>query len=109
MEYDFSAGRSGLVSLVGSTNCLAIDMRVGGSALFEKSSRKILGWSFSFQLNLGSQIVFITKNDSKKILSLIRSMKSCSSEVALYLHKSATLPCMNTVVMSGLLLHRYVE
>ena len=54
-------------------------------------------------------MVSITKNVSKKILSLIRSMKSCSSEVALYLHKSATLPCMNTVVMSGLLLHRYVE
>ena len=35
MEYDFSAGRSGRVSLVGSTNCVAIDVRVGGSAHFE--------------------------------------------------------------------------
>ena len=67
---------------------------MGGSILEDKSSFKMLGLTFSFKLDWGSYIISIAKTASKKIGALIRSMKFLSPEVALYLYKSTTCPCM---------------
>ena len=65
-----------------------------GSVLEEKSSFKILGLIFSSKLDRGSYIISIAKTASKKIGTLICSMKFLSSEFALYLYKSTIQPCM---------------
>ena len=57
------------------------------SVIEEKSHFKMLGLTFSSKLDWGSYIVSIPKTASKKIGSLIRSMKFLSPEVALYLYK----------------------
>ena len=67
---------------------------MNGSVLEEKSSFKMLGLTFSFKLDWGSYIIFIAKTASRKIGTLIRSMKFLSPEVALYLYKSTIWPCM---------------
>ena len=65
-----------------------------GSVLEEKSYFKMLGLTFSSNLDWGSYIISIAKTASKKIGALICSMKFLSPEVALYLYKSAIHPCM---------------
>ena len=65
-----------------------------GSVLEEKTSFKMLGLTFSSNLDWGSYIVSIAKSASKKIGALICSMKFHSPEVALYLYKSTIGPCM---------------
>ena len=65
-----------------------------GSALEEKSSFKIMGWTVSSKLGWGSYIISIAKTASKKIDVLIRSVKFLSPEVALHLYKSTICPCM---------------
>ena len=65
-----------------------------GSVLEEKSSFKMLGLTFSSNLDWGSYIISIAKTTSKKIEALIRSMKFLSPEVALYLYKCIIRPCM---------------
>ena len=76
-----------------------------GSVLEEKSSFKMLGFTFSSKLDCGSYVISIAKTGSKKIGSLIHSMKFLSREVALYLYKSTIQPCIEyTVLMSGLVL-----
>ena len=67
-------------------------MTMDGSVLEEKTSFKMLGLTFSFKLDRGSYIISVAKTTSKKIGSLIRSMKSLSPEVALYLYKSIIHP-----------------
>ena len=89
---DFSAGKTQLVLFDRSKNTGAIDVKVDGSVLEEKTSFKMLGLTFSSKLDWGSYIVSIAKTASKKIGALIRSMKS--PEVALYLYKSTIRPCM---------------
>ena len=72
-----------------------------GSVLEEKSSFKMLGLTSS-KLDWGSYIVSIAKTASKKIGTLIRSIKFLSPEFALI---SINLPyahVWNTVVTSGL-------
>ena len=65
------------------------------SGLEEKISFKMLGLTFSSKLCLNySYIVSIAKTASKKIGTLICSMKFLSPEVALYLYKSTIRPCM---------------
>ena len=91
---DFSAGKTQLVSFDRSKNTGAIDVKVDGSVLEDKTSFKMLGLTFSSKLDWGSYIVSIAKTASKKIGALIRSMKFLSSEVALYLYKSTIRPCM---------------
>ena len=59
-----------------------------------KTSFKMLGLTFSVELEWGSHIISIAKTASKKIWALIRSMKFLSLEVALYLYKSTIGPCM---------------
>ena len=91
---DFNAGKTQLVSFDRSKNNGAIDVKVDGSVLEDKTSFKMLGLNFSSKLDWGSYIVSIAKTASKKIGALIRSMKFLSSEVALYLYKSTIRPCM---------------
>ena len=69
-------------------------MKMGGSVLEEKSSFKMLGLTFSSKLDWGSYIISIAKTASKKIGALIRSIRFCSPEVALYLYKSTIPPCI---------------
>ena len=91
---DFNAGKTQLVSFDRSKNTDAIDVKIDGSVLEEKTSFKMLGLTFSSKLDWGSYIVSIAKTASKKIGALIRSMKFLSTEVALYLYKSTIRPCM---------------
>ena len=103
---DFNAGNNQLVLFDWSENTGAIDLKMDGSVLEEKTSFsfKMLGLTFSSKLDWGSYIVSIAKTPSKKIGALIRSMKFLSPEVALYLYKSTIRPYVwNTAVMSGLL------
>ena len=91
---DFNAGKTQLVSFDRSNNTGSIDVKMDGSVLEAKSSFKMLGLTFSSKLNLGSYIVSIAKNSSKKFGALIRFVKYLSAEVALYLYKSTLFPCM---------------
>ena len=91
---DFNAGKTQLVSFDRSNNNGSIDVKMGGSILEEKSSFKMLGLTFSSKLDWGSYIISIAKTASKKIGTLICSMKFLSPEVALYLYKSTMRPCM---------------
>ena len=91
---DYNAGKTQLVLFDRSKNTGAIDVKMDGSVLEEKTSFNMLGLTFSSKLDCGSYIVSIAKTASKKIGALIRSMKSLSPEVALYLYKSTIRPCM---------------
>ena len=91
---DFNAGKTLLVSFDRSNNTAAIDVKMDGSVLEEKTSFKMLVLTFSSKLDWGSYIVSIAKTASKKIGTLIRSMKFLSPEVALYLYKSTIRLCM---------------
>ena len=91
---DFNAGKTQLVSFDRSKNTGAIDVKMDGSILGEKTSFKMLGLTFSSKLDWGSYIVSNAKTASKKIGALIRSMKFLSPEVTLYLYKSSIRPCM---------------
>ena len=55
------------------------DVKMDGSVLEEKSSLKMLGLTFSFELDLGSYIISIAKTSFKKMGALIRSIKFLSS------------------------------
>ena len=61
---DFNAGKTHLVSFDRSKYTGAIDVKVDGSALEEKTSFKILGLTFSSKLDWGSYIVSIAKTAS---------------------------------------------
>ena len=91
---NFSTGKTQLASFDRSKNTGAIDLKMDGSVLEEKTSFEMLGLTFSSKLDWGSYIVSIAKTTSKKIGALFRSMKFLSPEVALYLYKSTTRPCM---------------
>ena len=91
---NFNAGKTQLVLFDRSNNTGAIDVKMDGSVLEEKSSFKMLGLTFSSKLVWGSYIISITKTASKKIGALIRSMKFLSPEVPLYLYKFTIHPCM---------------
>ena len=91
---DFNAGKTQLVSFDRCNNNGSIDVKMGGSILEEKSSFKMLGLTFSSELDWGSYFISVAKTASKKIGALIRSMKFLSPEVALYLCGSAIRPCM---------------
>ena len=82
----FNAGKTQLVLFDWSNNAGAIDVKMDGSVLEEKSSFKMLGLTFSSKLDWGSYIISIAKTASKKIGALICSMKFLSPEVALYLY-----------------------
>ena len=77
-----------------SNNTGAIDVKMDGSVLEEKSSFKMLVLTFSSKLDWSSYVISIAKTKSKKIGALIRSMKFLSPEVAMHLYKSTIWPCM---------------
>ena len=85
---DFNAGKTQLVSFDQSENS-AIDVKMDGYVVEEKSSFKMLGLTFSSKLDWGYYIISIAKSACKNIGDLIRSMELLSPEVALYLCKSA--------------------
>ena len=89
---DFSAWKSQLVSFAWCNNTGAIDVKMDGSVVEEKSSFKMLLLISSSKLGLGSYIISIAKTASKKIEALTRSMKFFSPEVALYLYESTMQP-----------------
>ena len=91
---DFNDGKTQLVLFDQSKNTGAVDVKMDGSILEEKTSVKMLGLTFSSKLDWGSYIVSVAKTVSKKIGALICSMKFVSPEVALYLYKSTIQPCM---------------
>ena len=64
---DFNAGKTQLVSFDWSNNTGAIDMKMDGFVLQEKSSFKMLGLTFSFKLDWGSYIYPVAKTAFKKI------------------------------------------
>ena len=67
---DFNAGKTQLVLCDQSNNTGAIDVKKDGSVLEEKSSFKMLGFSFSSKLDWGSCIISIAKTGSSKNCSL---------------------------------------
>ena len=69
-------------------------MKMYGSVLEEISSFKMLGLTFSSKFDWGSYIISVAKAGSKKIGTLIHSMKFLSPEVALYPYKSTIRPCI---------------
>ena len=88
---DLNAGKTQLVSFDWSNNTSAIDVKMDGSVTAEKSSVKMLGGgglTFSSKFDWCSYIISIAKSASKKIGTLICSMKFLSPEFALYLYKS---------------------
>ena len=91
---DYNAGKTQLVLFHQSNSTGAIDVKMDESVLEEKSCFKMLRLTFSSKLDWGSYIISIVKTASKNIGALIRSMKFCSPEVALYLYKSTIRPCM---------------
>ena len=90
----FNAGKTQLVSFDRSDNTAAIDVKINGSVLEEKSYFKMLGLTFSSNLDWRSYIISIAKIASKKIGALIRSMKFLFPEVTLCLYKSTMRACM---------------
>ena len=64
---DFNAGKTQLVSFDWPNNTGAIDAKMDGSVLEEKSSFKMLGLICSSKLDWGSYITSIAKTASKKI------------------------------------------
>ena len=85
---DFNTGKTQLVLFDRSKKTCAIDVKMDGSVLEEKTSFKMLGLTFSSKLDWGSYIISFARTASKKIRALIHSMKFFSPEVALYLYKS---------------------
>ena len=90
----FNVGKGQMVSFDQSNNTGAIDVKMDGCDIEKKSSFKILGLIFSSKLDWGSYIISFAKIASKKIETLISSMKFLSPEVALYLYKSIIWLCM---------------
>ena len=70
----------------------AIDVKMDGFVLEEKSSFKMLGLTFSSKLNWGPYIISIAKTASKKFVALTRSMKFLSPVVAPVVDPSGLVP-----------------
>ena len=71
---DFNAGKTQLVLFDRSNNTGAIDVKMDGSVLEEKSSFKILGLTFSSELDWGSYIISIAKSAFKKIVCFVTQL-----------------------------------
>ena len=68
---DFNAEKTLLVSFNRSNNNSSIDAKMDGSFLDQKSSFKMMGFTFSSKLDWGSYIISIAKTAPKKIADLI--------------------------------------
>ena len=91
---DFNAGKTQLVLFHRFNDTGAIDVKMDGSVLEEKSSFKMLELNFSSKLDWGWYAISIAKTASKKTGVLIHSMKFLSFEVALDLYDSTICPCL---------------
>ena len=65
-----------------------------GPVFEKKSSYKMLRLTFLSKLGRGSYVISIANTASKKIGTLIQSVKFFSPEVSLYLYESTMWPCM---------------
>ena len=92
----FNAGKTQLVLLGKSNNTGAIDVKMDEYVPVEKSSFNMLELTFSSKLDWGCYIISIAKTASKKIGTLIVSMKFSSPKVALYLYKSTIQSCIQS-------------
>ena len=91
-SFQCSKYSAGFASWSNNTGAIAVKM---DGPVFEKTpSSKLLGLICSSKLDWGSYIISVAKSVSKKIVSLIRSMKFISPEVALYIYNSTIWPCM---------------
>ena len=81
---DFNTEKTQLVSFDWSNNTDANNVKMDGSFLEEKAF-KLLELIFSSKLDWGSCIISIAKTVSKKIGTLMRSIKFLSPEVVLYM------------------------
>ena len=72
---DFNAGKTQLLSFNWSDNIGAIDVKIDGSDLEEKTIFKVMGLTFSSKLDWVSYIISTAKTASKKIGALTRSIK----------------------------------
>ena len=90
---NFNSGTTQLVLFNWSNNTGAIDVNMDGYVHEGKSSFKMQELTFSSKLDWDSYIISTAKTASKKIGVLIRSIKSLSPEVALYLYKFTIRPC----------------
>ena len=91
---DFNARKTQLVLFNQCSNTGAIDVKMDGFVLKEKSSFKMLGWTFSPKLDWDLYVISIAKTSPKKIGALICSMKFLSPKVTLYLYRYTIRPCM---------------
>ena len=90
----FNAGKTQLALFDQFRNSDAIEVKMDGSALEEKSSFEMPELSFSSKLNWGSYIISTAKTTAKKVKTLIRTINFPSPEVALYVYKSTIPSCM---------------
>ena len=72
----------------------AVDVKIDGSVLEEKSSFKMLRSTFFSNMDWGLYMNSIAQTAYKKIQALICSMMFVSPEAALELYKSTILPCI---------------
>ena len=90
---DFIAGKTQLVSFDQSNNTGAIDVKMDGFILEEKSYFKMLGLCCVSLLNwIGTLTLSVLLKPPKRAGALIRSMKFLFHEVALHLYKSTIWP-----------------
>ena len=99
---DFNAGKTQLVSFDRSNNTGAIDVKMQGSVLEEKSASKMLELTFFSKLDLGSYIISIGKTASKENGALIRFMKFPSLRLLCVSVNGPYAHAWNTVVTFGL-------
>ena len=92
--FDFKTGKTHLILFDWCTKSGAVGVIIDGSVFEEKSSFNMLGLTFFSKLNWGSYIVSIAITVSKKMGSMIRSMKFLSPEVAVNFHKFTIQPCL---------------
>ena len=81
---DFNVGKPQLI-LFDRSNNTGATVKMDGSVLEEKSFFKMLGLTFSSELDWGSYIISIAKTATKKIGGLICSIKFLFPEVVLFL------------------------
>ena len=84
----FNPGKTQLALFDWSSDTGAIDWKWMSLFLRKKMSSKMQGLTLSSRLDWGFYIISVAETASKKIGALIRSMKSLSPEVVLYLYKS---------------------
>ena len=79
-----NAGKTQLVLLDWPNNTGYTDVKTEGSILEEKSYFKMFGLNFFSKLDWGSYIISVAIRASKKIGTVICSMKFLSPEISLY-------------------------